>query len=47
MSENTINAALRRLSFGKEEMTGRGFRSAASSIRNQCGLCNPVIPLSV
>ncbi len=38
MSENTINAALRRLGFGKEEMTGHGFRSAASSILNESGL---------
>ena len=32
MSENTINAALRRLGFEKHEMTGHGFRSAASSM---------------
>lgn len=38
MSENTINAALRRLGFTKEEMTGHGFRSTASSILNECGL---------
>ena len=38
MSENTINAALRRLGFTKEEMTGRGFRSAASSLLNESGL---------
>ena len=38
MSENTINAALRRLGFAKEEMTAHGFRSAASSILNECGL---------
>lgn len=38
MSENTINAALRRLGFGKSEMTGHGFRSAASSILNESGL---------
>lgn len=38
MSENTINAALRRLGFGKDEMTAHGFRSAASSILNECGL---------
>lgn len=38
MSENTINAALRRLGFGKDEMTGHGFRSAASSILNESGL---------
>jgi len=41
MSENTVNAALRRLGFGKEEMTGHGFRSAASSMLNECGLWNP------
>jgi integrase len=40
MSENTINAALRRLGFAKEEMTAHGFRSAASSILNECGLWN-------
>jgi integrase len=38
MSENTINAALRRLGFEKDEMTGHGFRSAASSILNESGL---------
>jgi integrase len=41
MSENTINAALRRLGFDKNEMTGHGFRSAASSILNESGLWNP------
>jgi len=40
MSENTINAALRRLGFDKDEMTGHGFRSAASSILNESGLWN-------
>ena len=38
MSENTVNAALRRLGFDKAEMTGHGFRSAASSMLNECGL---------
>jgi integrase len=38
MSENTINAALRRLGFEKDEMTGHGFRSAASSMLNESGL---------
>ena len=38
MSENTINAALRRLGFSQNEMTGHGFRSAASSILNESGL---------
>jgi integrase len=41
MSENTINAALRRLGFTRDEMTAHGFRSAASSILNECGLWNP------
>jgi integrase len=40
MSENTINAALRRLGFCKDEMTGHGFRSAASSILNESGIWN-------
>jgi integrase len=40
MSENTINAALRRLGFEKDEMTGHGFRSAASSMLNESGLWN-------
>ena len=40
MSENTINAALRRLGFKKDEMTGHGFRSAASSMLNESGLWN-------
>jgi integrase len=38
MSENTINAALRRLGFRQDEMTAHGFRSAASSILNESGL---------
>ncbi|MFO1352480.1 MAG: tyrosine-type recombinase/integrase [Gammaproteobacteria bacterium] len=37
MSENTVNAALRRLGFGKDEMTGHGFRSMASTILNEQG----------
>ena len=41
MSENTINAALRRLGYGKEEMSGHGFRSAASSMLNESGIWNP------
>jgi integrase len=41
MSENTINAALRRLGFQKDEMTGHGFRSAASSMLNEAGVWNP------
>lgn len=35
MSENTVNAALRRLGYAKDEMTGHGFRSMASTILNE------------
>ncbi len=41
MSENTFNAALRRLGYGKDEMTGHGFRAAASSLLNESGKWNP------
>lgn len=37
MSDNTVNAALRRLGYGKEEMTGHGFRSMASTILHEHG----------
>ena len=37
MSENTINAALRRLGYTKDEMTGHGFRSMASTLINEQG----------
>lgn len=37
MSENTVNGALRRLGYTKEEMTGHGFRSMASTILNEQG----------
>jgi integrase len=37
MSENTLNAALRRLGFSKDEMTAHGFRSMASSLLNESG----------
>jgi integrase len=35
MSENTLNAALRRLGYDKETMTAHGFRSLANSILNE------------
>lgn len=41
LSENTLNAALRRLGYTKDDMTAHGFRAAASSILNECGLWNP------
>lgn len=37
MSDNTVNAALRRMGFSKEEMTGHGFRSMASTLLNEQG----------
>ena len=37
MSENTVNSALRRLGYTKEEMTGHGFRSMASTLLNENG----------
>lgn len=37
MSENTINGALRRLGYTREEMTGHGFRSMASTLLNEQG----------
>ena len=37
MSNNTVNGALRRLGYTKEEMTGHGFRSMASTILNEQG----------
>lgn len=37
MSNNTVNAALRRLGYGKEEITGHGFRSMASTLLNEQG----------
>jgi integrase len=37
MSENTVNAALRRLGYSGEEMTGHGFRSTAATRLNEMG----------
>lgn len=37
MSENTVNAALRRLGYSDEEMTGHGFRSMAATRLNEMG----------
>lgn len=43
MSENTINAALRRLGYDKETMTGHGFRAMASTRLNEMGWAPDVI----
>ena len=40
MSENTLNAALRRLGYDKTEMTTHGFRSMASTRLNESGKWN-------
>lgn len=37
MSENTVNAALRRIGYSQGEMTGHGFRSMASTLLNEQG----------
>jgi integrase len=37
MSENTVNAALRRMGYSTDEMTGHGFRSLASTCLNEQG----------
>ena len=37
MSENTVNAALRRMGYSKGDMTGHGFRSLASTLLNELG----------
>jgi integrase len=41
MSENTLNAALRRLGYSKEQMTAHGFRGLASTRLNEMGSWNP------
>jgi len=37
ISDNTINAALRRLGYSSDEMTGHGFRTMASTLLNELG----------
>lgn len=38
MSENTINAALRRMGYTQDKMTGHGFRAMAATLLNEMGL---------
>jgi integrase len=40
LSENTFNAALRRLGYTQEEATAHGFRASASTLLNEAGLWN-------
>ncbi|MGD9883694.1 MAG: tyrosine-type recombinase/integrase [Reyranella sp.] len=41
MSDNTLNAALRRLGYGKDEVTAHGFRATASTLLNESGRFSP------
>jgi integrase len=41
ISENTLNAALRRLGYGNDDMTSHGFRSMASTRLNEMNRWNP------
>lgn len=41
MSENTVNAALRRLGYSGDEMTAHGFRAMASTLLNESGKWSP------
>ncbi len=41
MSENTLNAALRRLGYTTDEMTAHGFRAMASTLLNESGKWHP------
>lgn len=43
ISENTLNGALRRLDFDKDEMTAHGFRALASTRLNELGFAPDVI----
>jgi integrase len=41
MSENTLNAGLRRLGYATDEMTAHGFRAMASTLLNESGKWHP------
>ncbi len=41
MSNNTMNAALRRMGYTNEEMTSHGFRASFSTLANESGQWNP------
>ena len=43
MSENTVLAALRRMGFTKEEMSGHGFRAMASTVLHEQGWPSDII----
>lgn len=41
ISDNTLNAALRRMGYSKDEATAHGFRASASTLLNESGKWNP------
>lgn len=41
ISDGTINAALRRLGYGSDQVVGHGFRRTASTVLNESGLFSP------
>lgn len=47
ISEGTVNAALRRLGFSKDDMTGHGFRTMASTFLNEQGWHPDLIELQL
>jgi len=47
ISENTLNMALRRIGYGKDEMTSHGFRSTASTLLNEQGWHPDLIELQL
>lgn len=47
MSNGTLNAALRRLGYTSEEMTGHGFRAIASTRLNELGWAPDLIELQL
>jgi integrase len=47
MSENTINAGLRRLGYAHDEQTGHGFRTIASTLLNELGWNTDLIELQL
>jgi integrase len=48
ISDGTLNAALRRLGYAKDEATGHGFRATASSLLNESGppTLKPIVLIS-
>ncbi len=47
ISENTLNAALRRLGYGKNDMTAHGFRTVASTLLNEMSFHSDLIELQL